>query len=60
MGYFDIQVNGYAGVDFNQERDPSYREFLYLAFTVGMTYQVSDTNLNVQDIRREALRQGLL
>ncbi|MDQ1394509.1 MAG: hypothetical protein QOF30_3486, partial [Acidimicrobiaceae bacterium] len=34
--------------------------FAYLAFTIGMTYQVSDTNLTSQEIRRTALRHGLL
>ncbi len=47
-------------IDFGDTDDPDYRDFAYLAFTIGMTYQVSDTTLNVRDIRREALRQGLL
>ena len=34
-----------GGVDFNETKDPDYRDFAYLAFTIGMTYQVSDTNL---------------
>src|SRR5947209_6366527 len=31
-----------GGIDFNSADEPSYRDFAYLAFTVGMTYQVSD------------------
>ena len=34
-----------GGVDFNGIKEPDYRDFAYLAFTIGMTYQVSDTNL---------------
>ena len=32
-----------GGVDFNGAVEPDYRDFAYLAFTIGMTYQVSDT-----------------
>jgi uncharacterized membrane protein len=49
-----------GGVDFNQEELPTYRDFAYLAFTVGMTFQVSDTNLQSGEIRRTVLRQALL
>jgi uncharacterized membrane protein len=47
-------------VDFNQTEPPQYRDFAYLAFTLGMTYQVSDTNLTSSTIRREALRHALI
>ena len=33
-----------GGVDFNGVDEPDYRDFAYLAFTIGMTYQVSDTD----------------
>ncbi|HEY8525676.1 MAG TPA: DUF1345 domain-containing protein [Acidimicrobiales bacterium] len=39
---------------------PDYRDFAYLAFTVGMTYQVSDTNLRDRRIRRAVLVHGLI
>ncbi len=35
-------------------------DFAYLAFTIGMTYQVSDTDLKGRTIRGTALRQALL
>ena len=47
-------------VDFNSDDDPSYADFAYLAFTIGMTYQVSDTTLQTRAIRHTALRQALL
>jgi uncharacterized membrane protein len=49
-----------GGIDFNQREAPTYRDFAYLAFTLGMTYQVSDTNITSSAVRREALRHGLL
>jgi len=49
-----------GGVDYNQDESPCYADFAYLAFTIGMTFQVSDTNLSVGTIRRLALRHALL
>ncbi|GAA3867793.1 DUF1345 domain-containing protein [Leifsonia kafniensis] len=49
-----------GGVDFNQKEPPSYGDFAYLAFTLGMTFQVSDTNLTSHEVRMTALRHGLL
>ena len=49
-----------GGVDFNQQERPSYRDFAYLALTLGMTFQVSDTNLQSTPIRATALRHALL
>ena len=49
-----------GGVDFNDEAPPSYSDFAYLAFTIGMTYQVSDTTLRSPLIRRAALFHALL
>jgi uncharacterized membrane protein len=49
-----------GGIDFNQSEAPAYVDFGYLAFTIGMTYQVSDTALQTQKIRATALQQALL
>jgi len=49
-----------GGVDFNQSAPPSYVDFAYLAFTIGMTFQVSDTDLESPAIRATALRHALL
>jgi uncharacterized membrane protein len=48
------------GVDFNEDAPPCYRDFAYLAFTIGMTFQVSDTDLTSPGMRRLALRHALL
>lgn len=49
-----------GGIDFNQEDPPCYADFAYLAFTIGMAYQVSDTAIQSTPIRVTALRQGLV
>jgi uncharacterized membrane protein len=49
-----------GGIDFNEEEPPSYRDFAYVAFTIGMTFQVSDTSLTSNPMRRLALRHALL
>jgi uncharacterized membrane protein len=49
-----------GGIDFNQKDAPRYVDFAYLSFTLGMTYQVSDTDLQTFAIRSTALRQALL
>ena len=49
-----------GGIDFNQPDPPAYVDFAYLAFTLGMTYQVSDTDLQTRPIRATALRHALL
>lgn len=49
-----------GGVDFNEDAPPRYRDFAYLSFTIGMTFQVSDTDLQAKGIRATALRHALL
>jgi uncharacterized membrane protein len=49
-----------GGIDFNQDARPRYSDFAYLAFTIGMTFQVSDTSLQTSAFRAVALRQALL
>jgi uncharacterized membrane protein len=48
-----------GGIDFGGER-PDYTDFAYLALTVGMTFQVSDTTLTAKRVRRVALHHALL
>ena len=47
-------------LEFNQHQMPRFLDFAYLAFTIGMTYQVSDTNLQSPEFRVAALRHALL
>jgi len=50
-----------GGIDFKSDREhPDYHDFAYIAFTVGMTFQVSDTDVQARKIRRSVLRHALL
>jgi uncharacterized membrane protein len=49
-----------GGIDFNDEHPPDYGDFGYFAFTIGMTYQVSDTGVRSRVIRRTVLRHAFL
>jgi uncharacterized membrane protein len=49
-----------GGIRFNQQTPPRFTDFVYLAFTLGMTFQVSDTMIGSSEIRRTALRHALL
>jgi uncharacterized membrane protein len=49
-----------GGIDFHQPDAPRYSDFAYLAFTVGMSFAISDTDLASWRMRRHALRHALL
>jgi len=52
-------TGAHGGIDFNQKTPPRYVDFAYLAFTIGMTFQVSDTNLASREVRGAALQHAL-
>jgi len=49
-----------GGIDFPHTDAPDYMDFVYLAFTIGMTFQVSDTGIGQRSIRRTVIRHALL
>ncbi len=49
-----------AGIDFPGVETPDFHDFAYLAFTVGMTYQVSDTGLLGPRFRRVLLVHAMV
>lgn len=51
-----------GGIDFKSGPGylPDYGDFAYVAFVVGMTFQVSDTDINHRGIRRSVLGHALL
>jgi uncharacterized membrane protein len=51
---------GIAFGDADGRERPNYRDFAYVAFTIGMTYQVSDTTVRDPRIRRTVLSHALL
>lgn len=49
-----------GGIEFPGGTVPDYRDFAYFAFTIGMSFAVSDTNVTSQAVRRIALRHALV
>ncbi len=59
--YSNIKENPtVSGLDFPEEKKPDYIDFAYFSFVIGMTFQVSDVQINNRIIRRTALAHGLL
>lgn len=55
--YYDGDV---GGIDFNQREDPEYSDFVYFSVGLGIAYQVADTNITRNAIRRIVIAQTLL
>jgi uncharacterized membrane protein len=49
-----------GGFDFKQDTPPTYSDFAYLAFTVGMSFAVAEVEPTSSDTRRKALPHALL
>lgn len=60
LRYAHLYYRDGGGIDFHNEQAPDYGDFAYVAFTLGMTYQVSDTDLTSKPVRTTALRHALL
>lgn len=56
--YFSSTVD--KPIDFHSTGDPDYQDFAYIAYTVGMTYQVSDPEFHDKQLRHVALRHSLV
>ena len=48
-----------GGLDFPKCDEPDYWDFLYFAFTLGMTFQTSDVDMTSGEMRRVAIGQCL-
>ncbi|MGZ4766070.1 MAG: DUF1345 domain-containing protein [Ilumatobacteraceae bacterium] len=56
--YYTEPVGGIVFAD--ADAVPDYLDFVYVAFTVGMTFQVSDTGIAKRALRRAVIRHALL
>ncbi|MHA3683430.1 DUF1345 domain-containing protein [Leucobacter sp. HY1910] len=54
----DTGVTG--GIVFNQQEPPEYTDFIYFAIGLGMTYQVADTNVTSNQVRRIVIGHTVL
>lgn len=52
--------NPSGGIDFHSAAPPDYRDFGYLAFTIGMSFAVSDPDINDRAIRRAVTEHALV
>ena len=61
LRYADLYFRSQSAViDFGCDDVPNYQDFAYVAFTIGMTYQVSDTTLRNRTLRRTVIGHALL
>lgn len=61
LRYAEVYYSGEpGGIGFNQQELPQYTDIAYMAFSVGMTYQVSDTFITTRAMRSVVLRHSLL
>jgi uncharacterized membrane protein len=51
---------GDGGIDFGHDDPPTYSDFAYMAFTVGMSFAVPDTQITATSIRKVGLGHALL
>ena len=58
--YYREDAEGIGGVEFPGGSMPSYMDFAYFAFTVGMCFQVSDVQVTSHQIRRAVLLHATL
>jgi uncharacterized membrane protein len=56
--YYRDEPDG--GINFKQDQPPTYVDFAYMAFAVGMTYGVTETEPTCTSVRRTALGHALL
>ncbi len=57
LRYAKLYYDGSGGILFNQDEDPEYTDFAYFSVGLGMTYQVADTNVTRNAIRRIVIAQ---
>jgi uncharacterized membrane protein len=58
--YATVYYAAKPSIEFDEHIPPRYSDFAYLAFTIGMSYQVSDTKLTGTFVRGVVLRHALL
>ncbi|MBW8786097.1 MAG: DUF1345 domain-containing protein [Novosphingobium sp.] len=56
--YYALDTDGegdFGGIEFPGETEPNYGDFAYFAFTLGMTFQTSDSAITSRTIRHVAI-----
>jgi len=60
LRYARLYYSAGGGINFNTTASPAYADFAYVAFGIGMAFQVADTNLTTSVFRRHVLFHALL
>lgn len=60
LHYADVYYNGTGGLNFPESIEPDGFDFLYFAFVIGMTFQVSDVAVVTATMRRRVLAHGMV
>jgi uncharacterized membrane protein len=58
--YYRDDDEGIGGVDFPGTKTPSYFDFAYFAFTIGMCFQTSDVCISSTQFRRAVLLHAVI
>jgi uncharacterized membrane protein len=58
--YYREDAEGVGGVDLPGKEPPTYFDFAYFAFTIGMCFQVSDICVTSRQIRRAVLLHAII
>ncbi len=56
----DDEAGDDKGIDFPNCDEPDYWDFIYFSFTLGMTFQTSDTDITARRVRRIVIGHCLL
>ncbi|MDQ7995408.1 MAG: DUF1345 domain-containing protein [Luteibacter sp.] len=59
-GYYGEFGKPHQGLDFPGDEEPDYWDFAYFAFTIGMTFQVSDVQITTRYLRRIGLMHSAI
>jgi uncharacterized membrane protein len=60
LRYARLYYQAGGGINWHAKDQPDFGDFAYVALTLGMTFQVSDTDITSKPIRKAALRHAVL
>jgi uncharacterized membrane protein len=60
LGASGREQSVHGGIVFPGNRPPAYGDFVYFSFTIGMTFQVSDTQITDPAVRQLAITHGII
>jgi uncharacterized membrane protein len=58
--YYSSRNDKHKALAFPGDCEPDYWDFMYFAFVLGMTFQVSDVQIQHRSVRRVALAHGIV